>query len=68
MMKGVESSSLSRRYGSNWFEVSTAGPKRLCVSPAGPGRDERHGETRERRIVERTWAERLPGDFEKIAG
>ena len=68
MMKGVESSDLSRRYGGNWFEVSTAGPKRLCVSPAGCGRDERHGESRERRAMERIWEEQLPGYFEKIAG
>lgn len=46
MMKGVESSDLSRRYGGKWFKISTAGPKRLFVSPAGRGRDERHGESR----------------------
>lgn len=39
MMKGVESSDLSRRYGGKWFKISTAGPKRLFVSPAGRGRD-----------------------------
>lgn len=49
-------------------KISTAGPKRLCVSPAGRGRDERHGESRERRAMERIWEERLPGYFEKIAG
>ena len=68
MMKGVESSDLSRRYGGKWFKISPAGPKRLFVSPAGRGRDERHGESRERRAMERIWEEQLPGYFEKIAG